>query len=167
VGKLVTYNIKIEWDGPFNVAKVIREMDRGGQSPDWDGEDYGLYQIYGKHILCGKDTLLYIGQTTDQTFSRRFKQHEKDWLKNEDMIKVYLGRVYYFKRHSKKDNWESWKQDIEIAEKILIYKYSPNYNNRNIGEPPNLWFKNVRLVHKGKRHKLKLKDNAPKDYQEG
>ena len=162
----MTYGIKIEWVGPFSIEKVIKEMDRGGQDPDWDGEDYGLYQIYGKHILCGKGTLLYIGQTTDQTFSTRFKQHKKDWLYNEENIKVYLGRVYNRKRHSKEDNWGSWKEDIEIAEKILIYKYSPNYNNTNISNPPELASRNVQLIHKGKRHKLKLKDNAPKDYKE-
>ncbi len=53
-------------------------MIQEGQYPDW-GEDYGLYQIYGKHILCGKDTLLYIGEATEQTFSTRFKQHQH-WL---------------------------------------------------------------------------------------
>ena len=159
-------NIRIEWVGPFSVERVIKEMGRGGQNPEWDGEDYGLYQIYGKHILCGKDTLLYIGQTTEQTFSARFKQHKKDWLYNEEKIKVYLGRIYDRKRHSKKDNWHSWKTDVELAEKILIYKYSPNYNNTNISEPPYLDFEEIRLIHRGKRHKLKLKDDAPKDYQE-
>ncbi len=161
----MTHEIKIEWVGPFSVEKVVKEMDEGGQYPDW-GEDYGLYQIYGKHILYGKDALLYIGQTTDQTFSTRFKQHKKYWLDNEENIKVYVGRVYDPGRHSKEDNWESWEEDIQIAERVLIYKYSPNYNNTNISNPPELGSRNVRLIHKGKRHRLKLKDNAPKDYQE-
>lgn len=162
----MTYSIRIKWTGPFSVERVIKEMGKGGQRPDWDGEDYGLYQIYGKHILCGKDTLLYIGEATEQTFSTRFKQHNKDWLCNEENIRVYLGRIYNPQRHSKKDNWYSWKEDVVLAERILIYKYSPNYNNTNISDSPVLGFEKVRLIHKGKRHKLRSRDDAPKDYQE-
>ena len=68
-------------------------------------------------------------------------------------------------KHFKEDNWESWRKDVEIAEKILIYKYSPNYNARQIAKEPDLEsFKNVRLIHTGKRHRLEQEDNAPKDY---
>ena len=52
------YEIKIEWDGPFSLKEVVEKMDDAGQPPDYEGKDYGLYQIYGKHILCGKNTLL-------------------------------------------------------------------------------------------------------------
>ena len=159
------YEIEIKWDGPFRIEEVIEEMDNAGDPPDYEeGEDYGLYQIYGKHILCGADTLLYIGQSTSQTFSWRLNQHNKEWLQYEEDIQVYLGRVYDPKKHSKTDKLESWESDIKIAEKILIYKYSPNHNNREISEPPKLPFENIRLIHGGKRHKLESEDNAPKDY---
>ncbi|MBM4146803.1 MAG: hypothetical protein FJ240_11125 [Nitrospira sp.] len=96
-----SYEIKIEWDGPIKVDEVIEKMNRAGEAPLWDGEDYGLYQIYGAHPLCGKHSLLYIGITTERTFSQRFKEH-KSWLgkdqKDED-VHIYLGRVYDPKRH--------------------------------------------------------------------
>jgi hypothetical protein len=33
--------------------------------------DYGLYSVYGNHIAYGKDSLLYIGQARDNTFTQR------------------------------------------------------------------------------------------------
>lgn len=95
-------------------------MNDAGKSPDWGGDDYGLYQIYGKHILCGF-TLLYIGKTVEKTFSGRFKQHEQ-WLNEEEKIRIHLGRIHDPEKHSAKDKWESWKRDVERAEQILIYK---------------------------------------------
>ena len=159
------HEIKIEWEGPFSAKEVIEGMDDEGNPPDYDGEDYGLYQIYGKHILCGSDTLLYIGKATKQTFSRRFNDHKKWWLDDEEDIQVYLGRIYNPKRHSEKDNWKSWETDVSLSENILIYKYSPNYNNTGIGDKPSLSpFRKAMLIHKGKRHKLEKEDNAPEDY---
>ena len=162
------YEIKIEWEGPFSLNEVINKMNDGGKSPDWDGNDYGLYQIYGWHILCGGNALLYIGITTERTFSQRFNEH-KVWLEkdqNEEYIKIYLGRVYDPKRHSVRDKWKSWKSDIEIAEKILIYKYSPNYNSRELTREPDISpRKSIRLVHIGvKSHRLEKEDNVPRDF---
>jgi hypothetical protein len=156
-----SHEIKVEWEGPFNAEEVIETKHDGGK----DGKDYGLYQIYGKHILCGLDTLLYIGQASQQTFSRRFKQHQRKWLASEENIRIYLGRVYDPQKHSKADNWKSWEEDIDLAEKILIYKYSPNYNQRCLGSRPNLSrYETVCLIHRGGKHKLEEQDNAPNDY---
>ncbi|MFX0203974.1 MAG: hypothetical protein ACFFCW_48370 [Candidatus Hodarchaeota archaeon] len=156
--------IEVKWEGPFTVQWVIEKRNDEGEPPDYGGDDYGLYQIYGNHILCGPNTLLYIGKVTKQTFSRRFKNHKK-WLDNEEGVEVYLGKIYDPKRHSKKNNWKSWESDVHKAESILIYKYSPNYNNIGIGDKPDLSpFKNILLIHKGKRHRLEIKDNAPEDY---
>ena len=121
------HEIKIKWEGPFEVEEIIEKMNDEGHPPDYDGNDYGLYQIYGKHILCGPNTLLYIGKATQQTFSKRFKDHKRWWLDDEEEIQVYVGRVYDSKIHSEKDNWKSWERDVGLAENILIYKYSPNY----------------------------------------
>lgn len=159
------YEIQIDWKAPFAVARVIKEMDDSGQSPRWDGKDYGLYQIYGKHMLGGNNTLLYIGKTTQRTFSRRFKDHRK-WLLEDQYqkdVNIYLGRVYNPKRHSEKDDWKSWNADVADSEKILIYKYSPNYNGRELTTAPKLHHQQVQLVHKGKRGRLQYKD-VPKDY---
>jgi hypothetical protein len=78
----------------------------------------------------------------------------------------HLGRIYDPKKHSERDNWESWKRDIELAEKILIYKYSPNYNLRGLSSPPFLPFRKVRLVHAGRKNRLEKEDNVPKDFLE-
>lgn len=152
-----TYDINVTWKGPFTVDTVIQKNKDAGSAPDYDGEDYGLYQIYGWHILGGNVTLLYIGQAVRQTFSRRVKQHQKWWLGDEKNVKIYLGRVFHPKRHSKKDNWRRWEEDVDIAEKILIYKYSPNYNSGRVAEKP-LLKKNYRLRHSGQRRKLKAED---------
>jgi len=155
--------IEIQWDGPFKPKTVIEKNNDSGRRPYYEGRDYGLYQIYGNHILCGTDTLLYIGEATDQTFSVRFSQHQKEWLEREKGAQIYLGRIYDPKRHYRKDKWNSWREDVKIAERILIYKYSPHYNNVGISDFPKL-SNSAQLIHSGKRHRLKKKDNAPEDF---
>ena len=49
-----TRHITIEWDHPCIIEQVRRLND--------DGDDYGLYQIYGDHPSSGANTLLYIGR---------------------------------------------------------------------------------------------------------
>jgi hypothetical protein len=168
MGTLNVCQIQIHWAGPFSLDEVIGQMKDAGKPPVY-GNDYGLYQIYGRHVLHGKDCLLYVGITTEQTFSDRFKQHET-WLKEdqeEDDIKIYLGRTYDPQRHSEKDGWTSWKRDVELSEKILIYKYSPNYNSEGLSVEPDLSpYSSVRLIHVGKRRRLRKEDNVPKDFRE-
>ncbi|MFQ5329388.1 MAG: GNAT family N-acetyltransferase [Thermodesulfobacteriota bacterium] len=159
---IAVHKIEIEWEGPFGVEEVITRMTDEGESPEYDGNDYGLYQIYGEHILCGKDTLLYIGKAPEQTFAARFSQHKK-WLDSESGIQVYIGRIYDPERHLENDRWKSWEEDVDTAERIMIYKYSPHYNSRSLANPPKLASK-VQLIHNGVKHKLKFEDNAPQDY---
>ena len=161
---LENLQLEVLWKGPFAWRAVISDFDDEGSPPDYDGEDYGLYQIYGRHILCGPDTLLYIGQATGQTFSRRFRQHQ-EWLEKEEDINVYLGRIYDAKRHTVADLWKSWGADVRLAECVLIYKYSPNYNAVSISAPPPLGIHGVvDLIHRGERHKLCWRDSAPADW---
>ena len=45
-------SVTIEWEGPFSLDYVIEELN---------GKDnYGLYQIYGTHIVYGAGSLLYL-----------------------------------------------------------------------------------------------------------
>jgi hypothetical protein len=156
--------LDVSWSGPFSWKNVITRFNDFGRAPDYDGEDYGLYQIYGKHLLCGPDTLLYIGQATEQTFATRFRQHEH-WLVREEDTRVYLGRVYDANRHSAADNFTCWAADIRLAECLMIYKYSPNYNAIAISDPPKLGnLERVDITHKGNRHKLWPRDSAPGDW---
>lgn len=157
--------LSVEWKGPFRPKTVVDRFTHTGERPDFSGNDYGLYQIYGRHILAGPEALLYIGKATDQTFSARFKQHQH-WLSKEyPGIRIYLGRLNHPGRHVAKDQWKTWAADVTLAESILIHKYSPHYNSMAISEPPDLsGFDTVEIHHRGTRNCLKTKDIAPRDW---
>ena len=158
-------SIEIIWEGPLTVEQVINLKNDAGRSPHWEGEDYGLYQIYAEHILSRSDTLVYVGKAVEQTFAQRFRQHAKDWLKNEKDVQIFLGRING-PRYSRDDLWQSWKDDVGMAEKILIYKYTPNYNSSEKGDYPKLkLFQRVKLTSQGNRHRLHRIDIAPDDYK--
>lgn len=161
---MAIHEIKIEWKGPCDPEEVVEKMNDEGVDPEY-GDDYGLYQIYGRHLLYGYDALLYIGQNIDQTFSARIKQEQDDWIKDEKDIKIFLGRVYDPRQHTSKDNWESWELDIDMAESILIYKYCPNYNSKKISNKPSLEpHEKITLIHYGNRYRIEKEDNAPEDF---
>lgn len=169
------YIIRIEWQGPFSLAEVKKKVDGGNEKNDHDGEDYGLYQICGWHILNGPNTLLYIGQAIDQTFATRFRQHEKEWLVGESWSKrIFLGRINGL-QYTKRNKWHTWCRDVDIAEAVMIYKYTPNYNSQRLWGEPNLkqyGFKAVHLKHIfgnnaeriKNRFPLETRDRAPDDY---
>jgi hypothetical protein len=158
------YEITIEWDGPYKTEEVIKKKNDAGNGPLWDGADYGIYQIYGDHILSGKNTLLYVGIATERTFSQRFKEHQ-DWIaedQKEEDVSIYLGRI---KDSQEYPTDELWTEDVKLIEKILIYKYSPNYSSRELATAPDLSPREiVRLLHTGNRGRLEPIDNAPEDY---
>ena len=155
--------IKIEWSGPYELEEVISKFGDTGKAPDYDGSDYGLYQIYGEHVLGDRNALLYIGKATEQTFSTRFKRH-KHWLKDEDPTRIYLGRIYNGRRHVRKDNWETWKEDVSLAERVLIYTYSPHYNSSSITNRPKLApHKSVKIVNRGEMGRLSETNRARDD----
>jgi hypothetical protein len=166
--------ITIEWEGPFTLNHVLNKCVDGGKPGHWHGnEDYGLYQIYGRHILDDpklndpKDpaynpSLLYIGEATEQTFTRRIGNHKKSWLKHEwKPISIHLGK---FKETDCTD--KEWKADVLLAERILIYTYSPHYNSSSISVRPKLaGHKEVVIFHKGNLGRLRKKDVVPKDWE--
>lgn len=49
--------IQIKWESPFRIDDL-----------NDDEIDYGIYQIYGNHLVYGENVLLYIGQANEQTF---------------------------------------------------------------------------------------------------
>lgn len=164
--RMKAYELKIEWEGPLTLDQVIKEKSDGGDKFNkWEGNDYGLYQIYGRHILYKQNALLYVGIATESTFSQRFKDHEKWLCDDQDTqdIKIFLGRIY----NSNKLTVKTWTRDVKLAEKILIYKYTPNYNGRQLSKEPYLYrYENIRLIHIGQRNRLKKEDNIPKDFRE-
>lgn len=156
--------LSIDWAGPHRVETVIEKLDDWGPPPRYEGEDYGLYQIYGRHILGGRDSLLYVGKVTEETFSARFREHDL-WIKHEWAgVRVYVGRLYDPERHSRRDKWSCWKADVKLAEQIIIHKYSPHYNSSSISELPDLGgLRKVVLLHHGNRNRLRRRDVAPDD----
>ena len=139
--------ITIEWEGPFTICDV-KEMD---------DDDYGLYQIYGEHILFGKGSLLYIGRT-EKTFRDRFFDqsyaHWKEWIefdiKDGKDVSIYIARV------SRKDVPPKLLKDVEV---VQIYWHSPPYNAKHIGsvgcKRKKRFEKNpLQIVNEGELHRL-------------
>ena len=75
--------VRVQWEGPLSLDEV-KELDD-------EDEDCGLYQIYGRHIIFGDNSLLYVGMT-QQTFSHRFAEHA-GWLEEEEGLSFYVGRI--------------------------------------------------------------------------
>jgi len=157
------YTIEINWESLLNIEEVIRSKNN-------DVSDYGVYQIYGHHILYKDNTLLYIGKAPKETFSERFREHKVNLLKDDnlDKIKIYLGRLQDTPKYNPKDEWEMYYRDVDIIESILIYKYLPPYNGSRKGDYPNLYqYTEIKLAHKGGKGRLELEDIAPSDYLKG
>lgn len=161
--------ITIHWEGGLSVDDVLLKR-KEGISSGWTGdEDFGLYQIYGQHILDEQDapgykpSLLYIGEATEQTFADRFGQHRKDWLEQEwGPVTIYLGRN---RRMGGSYSDDEWKADILLAEKVLIYTYSPHYNANSIADAPDLGGFTITLVNEGSRGRLWPINVVPRDYK--
>lgn len=127
-----TRTVRVEWEGPLSLDEV-KELD------DKDA-DCGLYQIYGRHIIFGLNSLLYVG-STNATFSQRLRNHDVEWLADEESVFIHIGRI----------NGEDYKADrgkvIKDAEALTIYWHSPPYNSRNIGTYNG---QRLRVVNRGK-----------------
>ena len=154
--------------GSLHVDHVIKKCNDGGEHPYYDAKDYGLYQIYGRQILddpkaSSYKSLLYLGEATDQTFASRFRGHKRSWLEHEwkKSISIHAGR---FKAPGGTD--DSWRADVLLAERILIYTYSPHYNSSSISNRPRLaGHKEVVVVHTGDPGRLQGRDVVPKDWE--
>lgn len=118
--------VRVEWGGPFSVEEVLRL--------NHEEKDYGLYQIYGRHVIFGEGALLYIGRAREQTFAARFRQHEMEWLSKEEGVAVRVGRIASGDYAHEPPNWPDWCQLLTDAEALEIYAHSPPYNASNISE---------------------------------
>ena len=110
--------VRVEWEGPLTIDAVLELGDRN--------RDFGLYQIYGRHIIFGLNSLLYVGKTTE-TFSQRFRSGHVAWLKDEESVFIHVGRI------NKEDyDGADRQQVIKDTEALTIYWHSPPYNSSNI-----------------------------------
>lgn len=114
-------DIEIEWEELTSATDIASKT-----GPN----DYGIYQIYGKHPVHGY-TLLYVGKAEEQTFATRLKQHEY-WLKHEEQPRIYVGRLDPRCYKQEPDTWSDWSEKLSWSEALTIYWHSPPYNSHYI-----------------------------------
>lgn len=135
-----TYNctlIQIDWTGPY----LLRDI---GELTDVQ-KDYGIYQIYGKHPVYGSNVLLYIGKADIQTIGKRISQ-ENWWDTNDStVLTIYAGRL----AGEEVPNENQWSNEIDLAEKLLIYVHKPAYNSKNLNNIPDKELQNVHILNWG------------------
>ena len=135
-----TYNctlIQIDWTGPY----LLRDI---GELTDVQ-KDYGIYQIYGKHPVYGSNVLLYIGKADIQTIGKRISQ-ENWWDTNDStVLTIYAGRL----AGEGVPNENQWSNEIDLAEKLLIYVHKPAYNSKNLNNIPDKELQNVHILNWG------------------
>jgi hypothetical protein len=144
MAKLVLRKVRVRWFGPYSVDAV---QARKGASDD----RYGLYQIYGNHVVFGPGALLYVGMARDQTYAKRFSQHHS-WLKHEQKPAIHLGLLEKDDYVQEAPDWPDWRQLLGDVEALTIFWHSPPYNSKNIvrydGQPLHVqnWGERGRLL---------------------
>lgn len=133
--------IEIVWEGPYSFTEVCSKYEK---------TDYGVYQIYGTHNILGENILVYIGKTEEQTFSSRFQNADRKWIKLEfHEFKIFLGKLGSETSCSEVE----WNKEIDTAERVLIDYCHPPYNSKKkdlISGVAN----DVVILNNGKRAKL-------------
>lgn len=134
--------IRINWSGPYVVediskpgAKNAKASFRKGRKTypfNLHGEDIGVYQIYGNHLLYGKDVLLYIGMAPETSFATRIDAHMNNWVKEhwDGVTSVHVGKLDMRDGENPKNKTDA--ELIRAAEGLLIHYHSTAYNGSNI-----------------------------------
>jgi hypothetical protein len=134
--------IQIDWKGPYSLEELNLLDDKS--------HDYGIYQIYGKHIVYGKDVLLYIGKADLQTIGKRVSQ-ENWWDTNDsNHLKIYAGRLAGEKTPQEK----IWSKEIDLADKLLINVHKPAYNSKNLTSIPDAELQDIHILNWGNHRDL-------------
>lgn len=134
--------IQIEWKGPYSLEELILLDDRS--------HDYGIYQIYGKHVVYGKDVLLYIGKADFQTIGRRVLQENWWYTNDSNHLKIYAGRL----AGEKTPQEEIWFKEIDLAEKLLINVHKPAYNSKYLTSIPDTELQDIHILNCGDHRDL-------------
>ena len=100
-------SVRVEWEGPFSIEEVLKLNDQN--------DDYGLYQIYGRHIIFGANSLLYIGKAEGLTFSQRFNQHRLEWLLEEEGVSIRVGRIASEDYAYDPPDWSDWQKVLRAC----------------------------------------------------
>ncbi len=122
--KIESRRVRIKWNGPLTTDQL--------STCDWTNDNrYGLYQIYGHHVVFGAGALLYVGMARDQPFATRFAQHAS-WLTEEQGITIRLGLIVPEDYAHESPHWTDWKRLLNDVEALTIHFHSPPYNSKNI-----------------------------------
>lgn len=107
--------VRVEWEGPLTLDQALNKKG---------DNDYGLYQVYGHHVVFGFNSLLYVGSAREQTFGTRL--NNRFYLVNE--VTIRLGRIAqgFYSDHT---DWMDLVRDVEA---LTIWWHSPPYNSQNI-----------------------------------
>ena len=126
--------IDLEWEEPFKIG-YERETDTYNLEsiPDDLLEQYGLYQIYGRHPVYGQNVLLYIGETKKgKSGTRSFKNRLYEHFRVD-------GQFYYYTNISISLCPVKLSDDqVLIAESILIATHKPAMNKKHLEAPSQL-----------------------------
>jgi len=95
-----------------------------------------LYQLYGDHPVYGRDTLLYIGQSTHA--GNRIKAHLNNVFGRVNNRSVSIGEI------------RDYNESLEIPESILIANHKPSFNKEFLHD----------LSSQAKQHKIIVINNG-------
>jgi len=104
--------ILVDWSGPHKYEEASQFHEH---------HDYGLYQIYGRHLVYGSWALLYIGCAPDRNLGIRIPEHGNCYT--EQPFEFHVGRL----RGPTPDK-TTWRNHIKLAEQLLINVHAPILN---------------------------------------
>lgn len=134
--------IQLNWEGPYSKNELDLLKN--------EVTDYGIYSIYGTHLVYGKDVLLYIGKADRQTLGKRISQEGWDDTNDSNNLKIYVGRLHGPINPSE----EVWSKHIYLAESLLIYVHKPAYNQKSISSLPDTDLQNIHILNWGDHRSL-------------
>lgn len=134
--------VHIRWEGPLTQDVALQRRN--------DKSDYGIYQIYGPHPVYGPNVMLYIGKAREQTFGDRLKQHLDELFCDSEICSLYLGCI----AGEKTPALDTWRAEIDKAERLLIYSHIPAYNSQSIADLDYESLKGIRVINLGNRGSL-------------
>ena len=109
--------IHVRWEGPILFEDINTSCEKYDRK-----QNQGIYQIYGPSNTYGNNSLLYIGKTEKQTFTKRLKKEEYSIIDNHNLMQYFLGRI------SGEYEISNRQYLIDVVETLLIAVHQPSNN---------------------------------------